>query len=407
MSFLTSRKHKSRDSYVLNYLRKGKRKILYLPLAYTLKDAETIQTMVDHLLRCETTGAEHPPFLKTWINSLLPDLRQRLEQAKLIEWKKYLNSKALWNEYIREASTVNKASTMRTYESAMKRFFRFFKPTGNPNDIKLEDGLRWRKELTKHYSAATVAGSVQRTRSVFSWALKNGYIHDNVFINVPRGSFINKDREHYVSMSDYKRLLNACPDQEWRTLLALCRIGGLRNPSETLLLRWSDVDWVEEKILVRSPKTEHHEGKSERVIPLFPELREELTKQKKSASKDAVFVIDRWRDTDRNLRKYFERIIFQAGLEQWPRLFHNLRGSRSNELFSKFPAHVAGNWMGQGDRIAREHYLHPCDNDFAKAIGSDEEPGVPPEELPEEPSEDNPPETPPPPPAKKRGKKKK
>ncbi len=60
MSFLTSRKHKSRDSYVLNYLRKGKRKILYLPLAYTLKDAETIQTMVDHLLRCETTGAEHP-----------------------------------------------------------------------------------------------------------------------------------------------------------------------------------------------------------------------------------------------------------------------------------------------------------------------------------------------------------
>ena len=64
--------------------------------------------------------------------------------------------------------------------------------------------------------------------------------------------------------------------------------------------------------------------------------------------------------------------------------------------------------MGQGDRIARDHYLHPCDNDFAKAVASeDEEPGVPPEELPEELFEDNPSKTPPTPPAKKRGKKNK
>ena len=229
MSFLTSRKHKCGNSYVLHYQRKGKRKILYLPVLYTHKDAEMIQTMVDQLLRCEATGAEHPPFIKAWLEHLAPDLQQRLEQAELIEWKKQLNSRELWEEYLEEFSPTNKHSTVQTYQTAMKRFFRYFDPEGKPGEITLEDGLKWRKELTEHYSTATAAGSIQRTRAVFSWALKNGYIDDNVFINVPRGSFINKDREHYVTMNDYKRLLKACPDQEWRTLVALCRIGGLRK----------------------------------------------------------------------------------------------------------------------------------------------------------------------------------
>ena len=138
---------------------------------------------------------------------------------------------------------------------------------------------------------------------------------ENVFLHVPRGSFINKDREHFVSIPDYRRLLDACPDQEWRTLLALCRIGGLRNPSETLQMRWIDINWEQNKVLVRSPKTEHHEGKESRLIPLFPELREELEKQFEQAREGAVFVIDQWRDTERNLRQHFERIIFRAAAD--------------------------------------------------------------------------------------------
>ena len=36
-------------------------------------------------------------------------------------------------------------------------------------------------------------------------------------------------------------ILEACPDQEWRTLFALVRYGGLRCPSEVLKLKWSDI----------------------------------------------------------------------------------------------------------------------------------------------------------------------
>lgn len=68
-------------------------------------------------------------------------------------------------------------------------------------------------------------------------------------------------------------MLDACPNHHWRTIVALCRFGGLRCPSEALSLRWQDVDWEAGRIVVQSPKTEHDVGKANRTIPLFPELR--------------------------------------------------------------------------------------------------------------------------------------
>ena len=60
---------------------------------------------------------------------------------------------------------------------------------------------------------------------------------------------------------------------QWRLIFALSRYGGLRCPSEHLGLPWGDVDLDAGRMLVRSPKTERHEGKAERVVPIFPELR--------------------------------------------------------------------------------------------------------------------------------------
>ena len=47
----------------------------------------------------------------------------------------------------------------------------------------------------------------------------------------------NKSREHFVSRDVAAQVIAACPDNEWRLIFALARFGGLRTPSETLLLR--------------------------------------------------------------------------------------------------------------------------------------------------------------------------
>ena len=145
---------------------------------------------------------------------------------------------------------------------------------------------------------------------------------------------------------------------------------GLRTPSETLSLRWGDVNWAENRITVRVPKLEHIEGKGERIIPLFGELRPYLEAAFDEAAEGTVHVITQYRDGETNLRTELLRIIRRAGLTPWPRVFHNLRGSRENELAAVYPIHVAAAWCGNTSMIAAKHYLTVTDNYFATAIGN-------------------------------------
>jgi len=59
----------------------------------------------------------------------------------------------------------------------------------------------------------------------------------------------------------------------WQVILGLSRYGGLRTPSETLSLRWEDIDWELNRMSIPEPKVEHREGRGVRSCPIFPELR--------------------------------------------------------------------------------------------------------------------------------------
>ena len=166
------------------------------------------------------------------------------------------------------------------------------------------------------------------------------------------------------------RVLDECPDAEYRLIVALSRFGGLRCPSETLALKWTDIDWDRSRIRVSSPKTEHHEGGAERWIPLFPELREYLEDAFALAEEGAVYVIAKYRDPTKNFRTRFLRIIRRAGLEPWPKPFHNLRASRETELAAEHPMHVVCAWIGNSALIAQKHYLKVRDEDFDRAAKS-------------------------------------
>src|SRR5262249_41197305 len=93
------------------------------------------------------------------------------------------------------------------------------------------------------------------------------------FEDVKQPSQVNESRKCFVSQEVTRKVLAACPDAEWRLIVALCRYGGIRCPSELLPLRWDEVNWETSRFLVHSPKTEHHEGGRERWVPIFPELR--------------------------------------------------------------------------------------------------------------------------------------
>ena len=221
----------------------------------------------------------------------------------------------------------------------------------------------------------TVSKRLQFARMFFKAAKKRNLIAANPFAEVSAAAVMQCDRQRYVTREETERLLAIC-DPTWRLIVALSRFGGLRCPSEVLSLRWQDINWENDRMEIQSPKTEHHEGKASRSVPIFAELRQFLQEAFEVAPEGAVYVVDErlrkaaqgkngWRNC--NLRTQFERLVKRAGLKPWPRLFHALRASRETELAKHFPIHVVSGWLGNTPKIAAKHYLMATDDDFAKA----------------------------------------
>ncbi|MBX3403003.1 MAG: tyrosine-type recombinase/integrase [Phycisphaeraceae bacterium] len=192
---------------------------------------------------------------------------------------------------------------------------------------------------------------------------------ENPFAEVRTGSQTNRSRMHFITREVAAKVLDACPDAEWRAIFAHSRYGGLRRPSEHLALRWRDVDWAAGRLTVWSSKTEAHEGGAFRVVPLFPELRAVLMEAFEVAESGGEHVVARYRQRNCNLRTQLLRILSRAGVPAWPRLFHNLRSSRQTELTEEFPAHVVSAWLGNSVVVAQAHYLQVRDRHFDAAVG--------------------------------------
>lgn len=167
-----------------------------------------------------------------------------------------------------------------------------------------------------------MAKHVKRARHFFRVAVERGLCTGNSFEAVKAGSMVNEARRKYIPVEWVERVIGVCPDPQWKVLLALSRFAGLRNPSESLALRWTDIDWAEGLITVRSKKTAR-QGKPHRVIPIFERLRPHLEDVFDAADEGAEYVITRCRDTEANLRTQLRRYIPKAGLEPWQRSFTN------------------------------------------------------------------------------------
>ncbi len=62
------------------------------------------------------------------------------------------------------------------------------------------------------------------------------------------------------------------------------------------------------------------------------------------------------------------RIIRRAGLEPWPRPFHNLRASCETDRVQRFPLRKVARWIGNTPTVAMRHYVDVTDEDFRQAV---------------------------------------
>jgi integrase len=165
------------------------------------------------------------------------------------------------------------------------------------------------------------------------------------------------------------RVLDTCPDVQWRLIFGLARWGGLRCPSEILQLTWQDIDFANDRFTVRASKTAHHADGGIRTVPMFPELRPLFQDAFDMANTGDVYCITRYRNNSTNLRTQMHKIISRAGLEPWPKTFQNLRSTRETELFKMTNGNVKAvcSWIGNSPAVAMQHYAQVTEADLQEA----------------------------------------
>jgi integrase len=107
----------------------------------------------------------------------------------------------------------------------------------------------------------------QTTHGAVTAVRRARVIHDKPFEGIKPVSAQNAARLFVVNPEVSAKLLEAHSDADWRAIVALCRFGGLRCPSEVLTLTWGDADWDRGRFRVRATKAEHPEHRNLRWAP--------------------------------------------------------------------------------------------------------------------------------------------
>ena len=334
----------------------------------TMRQAETFKMRVEQLALAATgaSGVVDEDTIR-WLAGLDEVVYDKLAAVGLVAKRESMKLGAFLDDYIRGRHDV-KPSTATVYGHTHRNLIAFFGEDKPLRDITAGDADKWRLSLLEQDLAEnTVRRRSGIAKQFFRVAVRQKLIPSNPFDDLRSTIKGNAKRFYFITPEEAEKVLDACPDAQWRLIFALGRYGGLRCPSEHLSLRWEDVDWERGRILIHSPKTEHHEGGESRLVPLFPELLPYLREVFEEAEPGTEHVITRYRHSNCNLRTQLQRVIRNAGLKPWPKLFQNLRATRQTELCERWPEHVVCAWIGNSRSVARKHYLQVTDEHFKRA----------------------------------------
>ena len=285
-------------------------------------------------------------------------------------------------DYIDRYGPAKKPATVTTWKQSERLLLEYF-PSDKPlesvtagdaedfrNYLLTRSGAKCGARKAKPLSEATTRRRCGCAKGFFAYAVAKGIITRSPFDNkkVPTTAPNSRQKE-FIAPDTANQVMKQFPSAEWRLLFALARWGGMRVPSEPESLRWTDIDLERMRINFRCPKTEHHDGKDRREIPIFPELVEPLQVVFEQAQLGEEYVLPFLRRvTGTALRKPMLAAMKAAQVKSWPKLWNALRASRVTELRESFPSHVVDAWLGHDDKVARKHYAQTLDQHYDRAL---------------------------------------
>ncbi len=278
---------------------------------------------------------------------------------------KYTNLGSFLNSYIETRKFCCKQTTIIQLLTVAKLLLVFFGNDKDTSKITQTDGENFLDYLkSKNYSSATISRTMQRGITFFRFAQKSNVRVDNPFSGIKLHKETYRSRMQFIDRTTFLKVLDHCPNTQWKLILCLARVGGLQIPSELVGLTWDCIHWDKNTMTVSSPKTEHIVGREFREVPLFPEIESLLKEFLKDAPQGELLIFPTVLSAT-NLRRGLTRIIENAGVPVWENLFHNLRASRASELLKDYPVKVVISWLGivLNQRIIRMFNLNQNNGD--------------------------------------------
>ncbi|MFO0916535.1 MAG: tyrosine-type recombinase/integrase [Pirellulales bacterium] len=343
------------------------RKVYFSLGAVSLKVAQRFGNNIDDLINCRRLAIPVEGDAAKWLAGLDDRLYALLEREGLVGPRRRPCSLGEFIDSYIESKTDVGERRRGKFRNVRDRVVSYF--SGKTIDqITPGDADEYSRWLMDRFKPATAQKECQVVSQFFTHAVRKEIISRNPFQGVSVGKSTDTSRQVFIGLDTFWKVVEACPDWEWRLVAVLARIGGLRVPSELAGLRWEHIRWDDGTMLILSPKTAHH-GKGSRRIPLFPELREYLEDAQKMVGRSSPYVLPMLSGrADKNLGTRFQKIIRRAGVEVWPRTFQNLRSSRQTELEEQFPTHVVCRWLGNSPKVAHKHYLQVTPDHYARAV---------------------------------------
>lgn len=222
------------------------------------------------------------------------------------------------------------------------------------------DAKEWRGKLAeKKLAAGTIAMHIRNAKVLFETAVELDLIDANPFDReVGTAPRVAKNWAE-ITDADLGKILDACPDDEWRRLFALCRWAGLRI-GEVQRLAWDDIRWDAHELAVVPPGSETTK-KRYRTVPIRPELYRMLTDGHWHGGSGLVADVGKY-----NIDRTARAIIKRAGLAPYSKPFHTLRKCCETEWMARCPVLDVASWLGHSPTVAAAHYTRPTAESVAR-----------------------------------------
>jgi integrase len=357
-----------REGYRVQVFIRGVRRKLWLGNVPTA----AAKTIADHLerLKIAVETATAPPVDTTrWARACSERIRKQMANWGLIELGTSIESIPRtvggYSQHYIDSRTDLKPRSLQRFRNVRMHLLAQWPAHTSLAAITPGDADAFARNIRKKHKPSHAGKLLSDCRQIFRSACRFNLLDSNPFTDVDCSAPHDTNREAYVTAADANKLIELASPQ-LAALIAAARFAGLRVPSEPLALQIAHINWQDNRFTVTDTKRS-----TIRSVPIFTEFRPHLTRQLELLPDGSQFIFHRARQSAATQwRDQLERLILLAGLNQWPKLWQNLRASCRTDLESRFPGFVVDQWLGHSAKIGAKHYTRIHAEHYALACGA-------------------------------------